>query len=62
MGHEGQTCVDRDEQVMSITIMKEGQQKFLERADESINEVHLHYFILIADELAVHCHVAALNL
>jgi hypothetical protein len=35
-GLEGHPCVDEVEQVMNITIMKEGQQKFLERADESI--------------------------
>lgn len=54
--------MDEAEQVMNIAIMKEGRQKFLERADESINEVHLHYFTLFADELAVDCHVAALSL
>jgi hypothetical protein len=47
---------------MNIAIMKEGQQKLLERAHESINEVHLYYFTLFADELAVDCLVAALSL
>jgi len=39
---EGQTRVEV-EQVMNIAIMTEGQQKFLEMADESINGVHLRY-------------------
>jgi hypothetical protein len=62
MGLEGHTCVDEVEQAMNIAIMKEGQQKFLERADGSINEVYLYYFTLFADELAVDCHVVALSL